>query len=652
MPLSRLIDGAHPLMAPKAAGLARAAAAGLPVPDGVTFPLAELALHLGDPRLGRLLAAGPVIVRSALAFEDREGHSGAGLGISVGGVRDLDGVREAVAAIDLARREYVAPADAGVDDHVIVQHEVAAAARVVVACEPAPDELPARNDLPARDDLPQRDYLEEYDGSIDAFAGAQAPRYTGPAAAWASPAAEATAAVLARVRASFGMPAHGLDVELVVDHDGDVQLVQVRPLGAPLHPGWPAFVAAVRRHGDEIPTQGTLVLDVEHNPDPLSFAHAWLVRWLAVQRPQTGGLVPLGGWLYTRVLIRDLDLAPDPAPDPARDPARDPADTIAAGERDGPRAALHRLQRVELPAARRRLDAIAAASATADADGLTELFAHALAAFVAMIDVYVTVLIPAGRHHRALVPDTADPLCLRGRGDMLDVLPLAWDVAAPTLGERLPESGEGVVPDDDGAAATLLREWDDHLFALGLAPVRAVYNRAAVLSGLGDDVFHLAPDECVDAARGRIDIAAITSRIRERTAARTEAAELHPPGRIVDGEPAGVVRQWLRGLPIGPSMRGPIAQRTGLQHLRAEPPAPTDIVVLPALTAPAAVVLHQLGVRAICCEHGGAMSHAALIARELQLSALLGCRGCTTLADGTLVELDTHRGALRVMPTR
>jgi phosphoenolpyruvate-protein kinase (PTS system EI component) len=103
-------------------------------------------------------------------------------------------------------------------------------------------------------------------------------------------------------------------------------------------------------------------------------------------------------------------------------------------------------------------------------------------------------------------------------------------------------------------------------------------------------------------------------------------------------------------LPIGPPTRGPIAQRHDLAHLRADPPPPGAVVAMTALTAPAAVVLHELGVKAICCEHGGALSHAALMCRELRLSALLGCRGCTTIPDGTPVLLDTHRGVLRRTP--
>lgn len=594
-------------MAPKVANLARAAVAGLPVPAGVAIALADVEAWAHDDALERLWAAGPTIVRSALAFEDGALHSGAGLGVSIGGVRDAPGLVAAAAEI----RASAMHRD-GAGDQVLVQREIAAVARVVVACEAA------------------RDYIEQYDASIDAFAGGDTPRFSGPLVAWRSTWAAETRTILERLRGLEGRTEHGLDVELVIDAEDRVHLVQVRPLTAPLHPGWPEFVTAVHDAGDTIPAAGALILDVEHNPEPLSFAHAWLVRWLARERPATGGLVPLAGWLYTRVLIRDLAETSD---------LDDP----------GPRAVLERLARETLPAARERHTAIAEACASAPAPAIDGLFTTALDAFVAMIDVYVRELIPARRNHRALVPDPDDPLCLRGRDDVLDVLPVAWDVAAPAVGIRAPTTAAAIaiaIPKDDGRAATLLREWDDHLFALGLAPLRAVYLRAGTLTRLADDVFMLSPPECVAALAGR-DVAEL---VRVRATQHRRAQSLSPPGRILDAEPAGAPLRWLRGLPIGPPASGPIARRRDLAHLRDAPPARGSVVVLPALTAPAAVVLHALGLRAICCEHGGALSHAALMARELGLSALLGCRGCTTIADGTFVELDTRRGVLRRRP--
>jgi len=101
-------------------------------------------------------------------------------------------------------------------------------------------------------------------------------------------------------------------------------------------------------------------------------------------------------------------------------------------------------------------------------------------------------------------------------------------------------------------------------------------------------------------------------------------------------------------VPIGPSHAGPIAQRRDLADLQRRPPPPDAIVVVPALTAQAALVVHALGLRAIVCEWGGALSHAALIARELGVSALVGCRGATAVPDGTPALLDTRAGRLRL----
>lgn len=606
-----LVDGPTDAMTPKAASLARAAAAGLPVPPGFVVDLAS-ALEVDGDRLAALWREAPLIVRSALAIEDGSESSGAGIGVSRGDVRDLAGYRDAVTAI----ADATLRADAR--DCVVVQRQITARIRAVLAIEP--------------DGVS----IETYDtDDLDAFAGAHDPAYSGPLSSWPNAAASRVAVLATSVQAIFGTPRFGLDLELVFDHDDTLHLVQIRPLTAPLHPDWPQLVAAIERAGDVLPQTGALVLDAEHNPAPLSYAHAALIRRLATIRPRSGGLVPLAGWLYTRSRIRDLASEAQPV-----------------GDRIDPRATLHRLLHEVLPAARARHAAVHEAVHERSSDDLTAVFDDAFAAFVAMIDVYLGELIPARAGWAILEPDPDDPLCLRDREGVIDVLPLAWDIAAPTVIEMHPRASiehhddrpRDLIPSDPTRAATLLREWDDHLFALGMAPMRTVYLRTGEVTGLGDLVFELDIDECREALAGR-DLAPIA---RERTALREHAASLRPPGRIVDGRPAGVAPRWLRGLPIGPSVTGRIAQRRDLADLGRNPPDADAVVCLPSLTAVAAIVLRDAGVRAICCEHGGAMSHAALMARELGLSALIGCRGCTTLPDGTVVRLDTATGALRL----
>nr|WP_255216347.1 PEP-utilizing enzyme [Pseudenhygromyxa sp. WMMC2535] len=108
----------------------------------------------------------------------------------------------------------------------------------------------------------------------------------------------------------------------------------------------------------------------------------------------------------------------------------------------------------------------------------------------------------------------------------------------------------------------------------------------------------------------------------------------------------------LRGLAIGETFTGPIAQRRDLRDLLSDPPPPQAVLCTPALTAQAAVALHRLGVRAVCTEYGGALAHGALMARELGLSALIGCRGCTRIIEGRLATVDTRARRLALAPAR
>lgn len=135
----------------------------------------------------------------------------------------------------------------------------------------------------------------------------------------------------------------------------------------------------------------------------------------------------------------------------------------------------------------------------------------------------------------------------------------------------------------------------------------------------------------------------------ERRRVHTAQAALAPPFQLHDGLPVpALASRHLRGVPIGPAVEGPLHLCRDLADLLEHPPPPGAVVAIPALTAQAAVVLRTLGVRAVCCEHGGALSHAALMARELGLSALVGCRGCTAVAAGSHVRLDTRTGRLLV----
>jgi hypothetical protein len=619
-----LHDGPVGAWPAKARSLAQAAEAGLPVPRGIAIPLHAEPEAAAMSAMSRLAASGPIIARTALVGEDAPTASAAGLGRSIAGLAALPEIVDALAELRKDAHDPFLERYRGATEHadvVIVQQQIERHRLVVGALLPS-----------------GIDYVEVHAAGGDVLATGAAPAFAGRLQRWNDAGAPVVAQLVERVRAAFDLGAHGIDVEIVVDRSGVAWLVQLRPLTAALDAESDAFVRAVIDAGQADRLAGDLTLDAEHNPAPLSPAHAWLMHWLAQQRPRAGKPTTLAGWLYVRTLVRDLA-------------ARD----HSAGA--SPIAALRELEETLIPAARARLDRIDRALADADAAGVEAQLDRALEAFLAMIDVYLDVLVPArAAAGRSQAARTDTPLSVVGRAAFVDVMPAAWDIASPSLGDlhrfehapRLEDeasSGLGPANVDAAEVAVLLTEWDDNLFALGLAPLRRAYLRAGALLGLQDDVFLLGVPELQDALMRPASLPAETLATRRDQQRRW--ASLHPPARLEDGWPTPTLRHArLRGLPIGASVEGIIARRDDLADLLARPPAADAIVVMPALTAQAALALHELRVRAVCCEWGGAMSHAALMARELQLSALIGCRGCTDLADGIRARLDTKLGRL------
>jgi len=610
-----------PAWPPKIRWLARLLEAGIAVPGARVVRLAQL-----DPQSAPTPPPpGPWIVRSALVGEDAANASAAGLGRSVGDCTDAAAVYEALQRVDAGRLEpwllrYRGPAHP--HDAAIVQQQIEGPWLVVAA-------LPTEGGP----------FIECHRPGPDALAGGTTPQFAGEPTDWDDPTAPALLRVLQRVREFVGLDEpgfeHGLDVEAVCDDSGTWWLVQLRPLSGPLHPGWSSFAGQVQAEGDRIPP-GLLTLDAEHNPAPLSEAHASLMRWLAQQRPGSGRPTILAGWLYVHTLVRDL---------PQHDASRP---GLSVDE------ALQQLRDRFLPQARARLQSVESKVRDAALPELVDALDDAQGAFLAMIDVYLGILVPTRRAAaelgRTARPDA--PLTLDDRAPYRDVLPAAWDIASPTLAELSNATGSPsatasprALPDDPAEAMTLLTEWDDNLFAVGLAPLRRVYLRAGELLGLGDAVFWLSTAELRALAGGEASLPNIPTDTRRRR--HQQRMSLRPPLRIHDGRPVPRhPRADLRGFPIGADFEGSITRREDLEHLIREPPQSDQIVVMPALTAPAAVALAEAEVRAVCCEYGGTLSHAALMARELGLSALIGCRGCTEIAEGTAARIDTTMGRL------
>lgn len=614
---------------PKVARQHELAARGLRVPPGVVLDLArarEVLRVNGGPDDRALewvreqLAAGhSLIARSAGSREDREHTSGAGLGMSVPGIHDLRELEGALALIEAHGRTLAGVGKLAAERTLmLVQREVPRRALLVVVRGGAPGD---------------RFYMEMHGPSAgpEPLAEGRSPDWAGPLHDWDDPSRKAVEDLALQVAISEAGP-HGVDLEIVVDPANVPWLVQARPLTAPLHPGWPAFADAVAREGKQNQLRGSLILDGEHNPAPLSVAHAWVMRRLSMLRPgKSGDPVVLAGWLYVRALPRQLD--------------RGAVEVMPVHD------ALAWLRDEALPHARADLSRFVELLGAQPA--IRTALERAEHLFVRMIDDYVDRLVPAraralARSQPGAAAPTSEPLTLRGRSDFLDVLPAVWDIASPSLAELLDERraspSTSELPGNEHEAARLLGEWDDHLFALGLAPLRRLWLYAAERLGIDPErVFLLGGDELVKLDEDRDGLLELAPLLAARAQTWALQHTLEPPSRIVDGHPLPhPIGGRLRGLAIGESFEGPIAQRRDLRDLLADPPAAGAVLCIPSLTAQAAVALVQLGIKAVCTEYGGALAHGALMARELGLSALIGCKGCTRLPEGTQVRVDVR----------
>ena len=74
---------------------------------------------------------------------------------------------------------------------------------------------------------------------------------------------------------------------------------------------------------------------------------------------------------------------------------------------------------------------------------------------------------------------------------------------------------------------------------------------------------------------------------------------------------------------------------------------PGDVLVVAATSPAFNAVLTIAG--AVVTSHGGALSHAAVLARELGFAAVVGAPGALSIPDGATVEVDPTVGRVRVV---
>lgn len=646
---------------PKIARLHHLKLAGLAVPAGFVVEPGISAVALEAAR--RRLCSAPegvvakLIARQALAGEDGEDASYCGLGRSIADIDSPDLLLQIVRRLSLppddeALRTYTRQRSAkspAPSPRILVQQQIERRWLVVA--------------IVGHDSHP---YIETHDATRpEALAEGSNPNYRGPLGTWHDTARAQVAGAIAGCLSAFSDANDkvGYDLELIVDFADRAWVVQIRPLTAKssLHAG--QFFAQLRNeeaekpheHGHASIPEGTFILDAEHNPRPLSPAHAWLMHELGRLRPKrSGDPRVLAGWLYMRRLPRQLGSSTQ-----TRAEGQPPPSALAA---------LEELRRVHLPQFRARLGHFERALQQIDRSGLACEIDAAMSIFIDMIDIYVTRIAPARNAHRRnfdQVTLSNAPLTLWERDRYLDVLPVEWDIASPYLSEirtSASASASASLPrapleaHDEATAAALLGELDDHLFALGMAPLRRLWLRAAGLTALDLDetaIFLVDGDELRAFSAGRHwldDDRQTQDLLRARKNRQEQRRALHPPPCLFDGRAVAAAPARIdRGVGVGTAVRGRVSHRADIRAMCTRPPNLDEIVVLPNLTAQSSVVLAEHEVAGVITAYGGAASHGALMARELGINAIIGWYGALELEEGVEVELDPVAGVVRAV---
>jgi pyruvate,water dikinase len=104
----------------------------------------------------------------------------------------------------------------------------------------------------------------------------------------------------------------------------------------------------------------------------------------------------------------------------------------------------------------------------------------------------------------------------------------------------------------------------------------------------------------------------------------------------------------LHGLGIGAGVHRGIARVATDPDQVLDAMEPGDVLVAPWTAPTYNAVLAIAG--AVVVQEGGLLCHAAVMARELGIPAVIGCRGAMDrIGDGQLIEVDADGGVVRVV---
>ena len=181
-----------------------------------------------------------------------------------------------------------------------------------------------------------------------------------------------------------------------------------------------------------------------------------------------------------------------------------------------------------------------------------------------------------------------------------------------------------------------------------------------------DDIFFLYIDEIAGTLRALPDVDH-RELVSDRKASLERAKATTPPpfigappadeppdnpiaiafGKLFGGPPPADEGEVLRGHPgSGGTCRGTARILTSITD--ADRLQPGEVLVAPATAPPWTPFFAVAG--AVVTDAGGILSHCAVVAREYQIPAVVGCgNATTTISDGQTVEVDGTKGTVRLI---
>jgi pyruvate,water dikinase len=222
--------------------------------------------------------------------------------------------------------------------------------------------------------------------------------------------------------------------------------------------------------------------------------------------------------------------------------------------------------------------------------------------------------------------------------------------------------------DDNGP---LVAEWPSGLLRLALLEAGTRLANRGELE-LAEHALELTPDEARTIFDGGLPSAAAIS---ERAELRGRMAMLTPPDSLGDPEPeppldvmppalaeaVATIQVAIKYMGMDDTAKADpltgagIGRETYVGRARAAASAddaieslePGDVLVVRATSPAFNAVLAIAG--GVVTADGGLLSHAAVLARELGIPAVIGAPGALDIPDGSMIEIDPVRGAIRVL---